>query len=376
MKILEHILLAPHTTFNIGGYAHFFCSPTNEDEVRQAVMFTKGKEAIDNVAASPMPFFVLGGGSNILVSDDGFSGLVIQMENKGIEMMEADGKRENGGAGFIVRAAAGENWDDLVQYAVSHGYSGLENLSAIPGTVGAASVQNIGAYGVEASQSISSVRAFDTVKMDFVQFSNADCHFGYRDSIFKHEKGRYIVTRVDFKLEKIDDGGRVNIEYKDLKEFFGKKAEGEKGDDGINGKKMPTPQEVRQAVIDIRSSKLPDLKMWGTAGSFFKNPVVSAEKYDELRKKYPGLPGFSGSDSQGAESKVKISLGWILDHICHAKGLMKGNVGAYEKQALVLVAKLGAGAHAKDVVALADELALKVKEAIGVDIEWEVEEVK
>jgi len=332
MKIDENIKLAPFTTFKIGGPADFFCSVTSEDDVREVVEFAHEKK---------IPFFVIGGGSNILISDKGFPGLVILNEMKGIAI-ESD----------VISAAAGESWDDFVGYTVSKGFSGLENLSSIPGTVGASAVQNLGAYGVTAGQFIHSVLVFDTREMKFVELSNADCGFEYRDSMFKHEKGRYVITRVDFKLEK---GGKVNIEYKDLKEYFAAK--------NINA---PSSAQVREAVISIRAGKLPDWKLWGTAGSFFKNPVVSAKEYVLLKEKYPGLPGFPE-----AEGKVKLALAWILDNICHAKGMMNGNVGTYEKQALVFVAK--PGATAAEVVELAQELMKRVKDATGVTIEGEVE---
>jgi len=332
MKISEHVILAPYTTFKIGGPADFFCSVTSEDDVCEAVEFAKKKK---------IPFFVIGGGSNILISDKGFPGLVILNEMKGIAI-----------EGDVISAAAGEFWDGFVEYTVSKGFSGLENLSSIPGTVGASAVQNLGAYGVTSGQLIYSVRALDTQTMKFVELSNVDCSFEYRDSMFKHEKGRYVITGVDFKLEK---GGKVNIEYKDLKEYFAAKK--------INA---PTPREVREAVISIRANKLPDWKLWGTAGSFFKNPVVSAEKYAALKEKYPDLPGFPEADG-----KVKLALAWILDNICHAKGMMNGNVGTYEKQALVFVAK--PGATAAEVVELAQELMKRVKDATGVTIEGEVE---
>jgi UDP-N-acetylmuramate dehydrogenase len=170
--------------------------------------------------------------------------------------------------------------------------------------------------------------------------------------MFKHEKGRYVIVRVDFKLEK---GGKANIEYKDLKEYFAAKK--------INA---PSSAEVREAVISIRAGKLPDWKLWGTAGSFFKNPVVSAQEYATLKNKYPDLPGFPE-----ANGKIKLALAWILDNICHAKGMMNGNVGTYEKQALVFVAK--PGATAAEVVELAQELMKRVKDATGVTIEGEVE---
>ena len=334
MKILQDVQLGKYTTFKIGGLAHFFCVVTNVEELKEAVSFAKEKN---------LPFFILGGGSNILISDEGFAGLVIKME--------IAGKMINGTISnnqFIVTAGAGENWDDFVGWTLENGFNGLENLSYIPGTVGAAPVQNIGAYGAEVGQFISSVRVFDTKEMKEVELTGRDCHFGYRNSLFKKEKGRYAITYVNFSLKK---DGKVNVEYKDLKEYFaGKNATG---------------SEVRNAVISIRKNKLPDWTVWGTAGSFFKNPVISKEKFDELKKLYPGLPGFPEGD------QIKIPLGWVLDNVCKAKGMMNGSVGTYQKQALVIVAK--SGATAKEVISFTQDLMKQVRDKIGVVVEAEVE---
>lgn len=337
MKLTEHVPLAPYTTFKIGGPARFFCTVTSGPGMIEAVTFAhKEKQRI----------LVLGGGSNILISDAGFPGVVIKNEilGKGIVPL--------GGGEFRVTAGAGEPWDELVQFAVEHGLYGIENLSAIPGTVGAAPVQNIGAYGTEAADSILSVRALDTKALEYVDLSREDCKFGYRDSIFKHKKGRYIIVQVDFKLSK---HGTPSIAYKDLREYFAAK-----------GDPHPSLQEVRDAVIAIRWKKLPDWKLWGTAGSFFKNPIISKAKYDKLAAEYPGLPGYAEPDG-----KMKVPLGWILDHVCKAKGHMVGNVGSYENQALVIVTK--PGATASDVVSHAMALIDSVREKTGIRIEAEVE---
>ena len=348
MKIQENIPLASYTTFKIGGPARFFCIVTSVDEVKSAVIFAK---------ENSVPFFVLGGGSNLLVSDTGFPGLVIKVEIKGIEIKEV-GNNEN----EIIRVGAGEMWDDLVEYTVKNGWNGLENLSAIPGTVGAAPVQNIGAYGTEVGYFISVVNVFDTKEMKEVTMLPRDCHFGYRNSTFKHEKGRYVITSVDFKLNK---DGKVSIEYRDLKEYFSKVST-----DRGNGE--VTPSQVRDAVIDIRWNKLPDWNKWGTAGSFFKNPVISKEKFDELKTKYPALPGFPEISIGGkSDGQMKIPLGWILDNVCKAKGVTSGGVGTYKNQALVIVTK--SGATAKEVVDFTQGLMKQVKEATGITVEAEVE---
>ncbi len=388
MLIKENIQLAEFTTFKIGGSAAFFCRASNEDELIEAVSFAKKKE---------LPIFVLGGGSNVLISDKGFQGLVIKMEIAGIkgqtvipakagiqgqtaeiESSDTLDSRMRGNDNTVtITVGAGELWDGLVDWAVERGLYGIENLSAIPGTVGATPVQNIGAYGAEAAHTISSVRALDTRSMEFVELSNADCGFAYRDSLFKRERGRYIITRVDFSLSK---NGNVNIDYKDLQDYFvGKKT--------IKGRSVakqpainptaqsanpahqsmrPTLKQVREAVIDVRSRKLPDWKLWGTAGSFFKNPIIDADRFKFLKAKYPDLPGFPEPDG-----RVKVSLGWVLDKVCDVKGLKMGKACVYEKQALVLVAV--PGASAAEVVSLSQELMRRVKDKTDLDIEGEVD---
>lgn len=332
MTIQENIPLAQYTTFKIGGPAKYFCVVTNEDELVEAIKFAKDKK---------IHWFVLGGGSNLLISDEGFHGLVIKIENRGITYIDD-----------LVTASAGEVWDDFVADTISHGFGGLENLSAIPGTVGATAVQNIGAYGSDVSNIIESVRVLDTTNLEFINMSNPDCSFDYRDSIFKHQKGRFVVVSITFKLEK---DKKVNIEYKDLAEYFSGK-----------NVKEPSILEVRNAVIEIRNNKLPDWKMWGTAGSFFKNPIVTIKEFNKLKKKYPDLPSFPES-----EDTVKIPLGWILDKICKLKGQSVGHVGVYEKQALVVVAK--PGASSAEVVELTRKMQEEVKKKTGIIIEAEVE---
>lgn len=336
MTIQENTPLAPYTTFKIGGPGRFFCRISNEAELVEAVKFAHDKK---------LSIFVIGGGSNILVNDRGFGGLVIKMEMRGMEKIANNNQ-------VIISVGAGEIWDDFVAYAVEQGLYGVENLSSIPGTVGASPVQNIGAYGMEVSQTICNVRALDTESMSFVELTNKECLFSYRDSLFKKNKGRYIVTRVDFVL---NQKGKVNTEYREVREYFANK-----------NVATPTLVEVREAVIDIRRRKLPDWKVWGTAGSFFKNPIISADQFAELAKKYPGIPGFPENDG-----RVKVSLGWILDKVCNVRGRRVGKAQVYEKQALVLVTE--PGATSEEVFALAKELMNCVKEKTGITIEGEVE---
>jgi UDP-N-acetylmuramate dehydrogenase len=331
MNIQENVSLAQYTTFKVGGPAKFFCLIKKEDELLEAVKFAEQNN---------LPVFIIGGGSNLLVSDSGYSGLVIKLDIKGIIFSSNK-----------VIACAGEDWDDFVQETLDKGFNGLENLSAIPGTVGASPVQNIGAYGVEVADFIEEVRVFDTKNHNFISVSNKDCQFAYRDSVFKHQKGRFVVVSVTFNLKQ---DGKTNLSYKDLEEYFDKK------------KTNPNPKEVREAVIEIRSKKLPDWKKWGTAGSFFKNPIIGIQKYVDLKQHYPDLPGFPDCDGN-----IKVSLAWILDKVCNAKNLAVGNAFVYEKQALVLVAK--PGASASDILELSRKIQDLVKEKTGIVIEAEVE---
>ena len=331
--IQENVPLSTYTTFKIGGQARFFVVCESVGDVAAAVEFAR-KQSV--------PFFVLGGGSNVLVSDAGFAGLVIKIEITGIEVADE-----------LVVAGAGESWDALVAYTVEQGLYGLENLSLIPGTVGAAPVQNIGAYGAEAKDTIEWVECFDSVAGVTKKLSAAECAFGYRDSIFKHEGKGLIITRVAFKLNK---DGQFSTGYKDLQEYF------------TTNKIEPTLASVRQAVIEIRTRKLPDLTKYGTAGSFFKNPTVAKVFYNELVKKYPKMPAFPVD-----EAWVKVPAGWILDNVCGYKGVTRGSVGVYQNQALVLV-NLGSGT-AREIDALAEEMIAKVMETTGIVLEREVESV-
>lgn len=338
MKIQEAVSLKQFTTFKIGGNARYFCLVQSVEEIVQAVAFAKEKK---------VPFFVLGGGSNILVSDYGFDGLVIKIEIKGITYSDINDREVE------VVVGAGENWDEFVQQTVEKDLFGLENLSAIPGTVGAAPVQNIGAYGTEVKACIKNVSTFNTQTGETKIFSHDECQFSYRNSFFKSEEGKkYIITHVTFVLNK---NATTDISYKDLRNFF-------------NEMKVlqPSLSEVRDAVIYIRKQKLPDLKIYGTAGSFFKNPIIPIIHYKKLLESYPGLPSYFVD-----EKNVKVPLAWILDTLCSYKGYKKGDIGVYQNQALVLINyKNGTADQIKD---LSKEMADCVKEKTEIDIQPEVE---
>ena len=338
MNIRENVSLKDLTTFHIGGNADYFVSVESLDELRKAVYFARERS---------VQVTVLGSGSNVLVSDNGVRGLVIHNTIRGIEFLH----REDGVT--IASVGAGVVWDDLVQRTVEEGLWGIENLSAIPGTVGATPVQNVGAYGTEVARVITAVDAYNTDTDTVRTFTQDDCHFGYRTSYFKSSEGKkYIITRVHFTLSHI---AHPQIAYKDLAHHF--------------GNTEPSLSEIRAAVCAIRSKKFPDWSVVGTAGSFFKNPTVSAEVFATLKIKYPELPGFIQSDGH-----VKIALGWILDKVCSLRGVCEHGVCAYEGQALVLVNKNNASAD--DVQKFAKKICDRVRAACDISVEWEVTMLK
>jgi UDP-N-acetylmuramate dehydrogenase len=336
MAPLENISLALHTTFGIGGPARYFTEATNVAELREACDFARSRK---------VPLFVLGGGSNILVSDAGFPGLVIKNEIRGLtETIKGDS--------ITIKVGAGESWDKFVGHCVEKGYWGPENLSLIPGSVGAAPVQNIGAYGREVKDIIESVSVFNSVTGEEERFSNEQCAFTYRDSVFKRETAKnLIITSVTFKVSL---SSKPNISYKDLTEYF-----------TLRRNVNPSIAEIRRAVIDIRTQKFPSLSVVGTAGSFWKNPIISAESFNKLKAIYPELPAHGT-----LAGTVKISLAWVLDNICKVKGYSKGTVRLFARQPLVLVAEKGS--KASDVLAFAKEIEVLVKDKTGIDIEKEV----
>lgn len=334
MEIEENIPLAPLTTFHIGGPARYFArvQSTNINDVREAFAFAKAKG---------LPVFVLGGGSNVLISDAGFDGLVIKIEITGVEWKE-------GGEKTLLIAGAGESWDALVQKAVEKNLWGVENLSGIPGTVGAAPIQNIGAYGAELKDTLAWVEVLDTNAGEIKTFTNSECAFAYRTSRFKKEPGRFAVLRVALSLSPIP---KPNISYRDLAAAFVQNPQ-------------PSLTEIRAAVLTIRAGKFPDLAYEGTAGSFFLNPVVSGDVAARLRDQSPEMPQFP------AEGGTKLSLAWILDNVLSLRGLKVGRARLFEKQPLVIVAEKNSSAN--DVKKLAEEVQRQVKEKIGIEIEKEV----
>jgi len=338
MHILEHIPLRDLTTFKVGGNARFFVSIRDEGEAKKAVLFAE-KHAL--------PLFVLGEGSNIVVSDEGFPGLVIKNEIKSFDVIK------NSSEFSIITIGAGENWDETVRRTTEAGLSGIENLSLIPGTVGATPVQNIGAYGVEVKDVIESVRAYDVRTHVTKDFANKECFFSYRNSLFKEEKGFFILS-VTFRLQK---GAKPNLEYKDIRERVELL--------GLDESEL-TPNKIRTLVSDIRKHKLPDWTVTPTAGSFFKNPELSPQSFLKLQKAYPELPGYPTESGL-----VKIPLAWIIEHVCNLKGLRVGGAQIFEKHALVIVAN--ESATARDVRELSLVVASSVLEKTGIVVENEVQ---
>lgn len=336
MRVLEEVSLAPYTTFGIGGPARWFVEATTEDEVLDAVQFAREHDA---------PLFVLGGGSNLLVSDDGFRGLVVHMALKGI--------KQNGG---IFSVAAGEEWDAFVTTAVAQNYAGIECLAGIPGSVGGTPVQNVGAYGQEVSGTIRSVRALDLEYGRFVDLSASECGFAYRRSIFNSiARGRYIVTRVEYALKL---NGSPVISYADLKQYF------------QNAAALPTLERVSIAVREIRHRKGmlivpgdPDCK---SAGSFFKNPVIARSHFERITAQINSatVPHYPAE-----EGHVKVPAAWLLDQAGFHKGYVMGRAGISSRHTLALINR--DGAFAKDIVALRDRIVEVVEEKFGIHLEPE-----
>jgi len=338
LNILEGVRLAPYTTFGIGGDAEYFAKANSEEELEALIAYGNERS---------LPITIIGGGSNILVNDDGVKGLVIKNCIPGIEY-------QSEGELVYATAGAGVEWDELVYDTVKQGYWGLENLSAIPGSVGATPVQNVGAYGVEVSDLIHSVRVYDKSASEFFSLNKEDCKFGYRDSIFKTVVGkRYVIVAVTYVLSSIP---APKLHYKDLQERF------------LNADKVPTLEEIRMAITDVRSKKFPDWRVVGTAGSFFKNPLVKSGEYLALTEKYFGMPGF-----KTANGMIKIPLGWILDKVCDLRGYREGSVGTYENQSLVIINHGGADSH--EVERFAKKISKKVFDKTNINIEWEVTKI-
>ncbi len=338
MDIQEDISLKVYNTFGIDAKARFFCEINSIAELKQALQL-KGYPNL----------FVLGGGSNMLITKD-LENLVLHINLKGIEVV-SENKDE-----AIIKVNAGENWHNMVLWTLDHDYGGLENLSLIPGNTGTAPIQNIGAYGVELKDTFVCCEAIEIATRELKTFSKDECQFGYRDSYFKNEGlGKYIITSVSFKLTKRNH--KLNVDYGAIVSELQQ-----------NGITNPGIKDVSNAVIAIRKSKLPDPKELGNSGSFFKNPVVDRQQFDNFTKLYPTAPFYKVS-----ENEFKIPAGWLIEQ-CGYKGKRFGDAGVHKNQALVLV-NYG-NASGADIIELAEKIIESVSQNFGITISPEVNIIK
>lgn len=335
MNILQNIPLKNYNTFGIDLSAKAFVEVFTEEDLNEVLSSTEGKNSKK---------LILGGGSNILLTKD-FDGLAIKISIPGIKIIEEDNDF------VLLKAGAGVNWNDLVNFCVGKNFGGVENLSLIPGTAGAAPIQNIGAYGQELKEVFYSLQGIFIENLEESIFNNGDCKFGYRDSIFKNElKGKFIITSIKLKLHKHP---KINLTYDAVKNEIEKLKLG-----------RVTIQDVSKIVCDIRMKKLPNPNEIGNAGSFFKNPEVNAKKFLELKKEFPDIIGHKIE-----EGKIKIAAGWLIEK-CGWKGKRFGNAGAHTNQSLVLV-NYG-NATGKEILELANEIENSVQNKFGITLHKEV----
>lgn len=334
LRVESNYSLLKYNTFGIDAYCDRFLEYDTTDELLSI---------IQSGELSRSKWMHLGGGSNVLFLNNNYNGTVLHSCIKGIEKV---GKENDN---IIVQVGAGVVWDEFVSWCVEHHLCGVENLSLIPGEVGAAPVQNIGAYGVEAKNSIHQVEAINIKSGESRVFTPAECEFGYRSSFFKRS-GEYIITRVVFALKQ-EEGYEFNISYGNIRNALTEAGE------------KPSVASVRKAVVSIRKAKLPDPLEIGSAGSFFKNPVVSTAKASELKREYEDMPIYE------AEGGVKIPAGWMIEK-CGWKGSTIGRAGVYAKQALVLINS--GGADGSEIWSLAQEIIASVKNRFGIELSPEV----
>ncbi len=335
LTIQSNVSLKAHNTFGIDVMAKYLVETTTESDIHTLLQLPNFQNT---------PKLILGGGSNLLFTQN-FDGLVVKLELKGIEVInETDDY-------VWVKAGAGENWHDLVMYCVERNYGGIENLSLIPGTVGAAPIQNIGAYGVELKDTFVSLEAIDLVTGEMSVFTRTDCNFGYRDSIFKREaKGKYIITKITLLLNKTPI---FKTDYGDIQKTLEQM-----------GVKELNIKAISNAVVKIRSGKLPNPTELGNAGSFFKNPEITQKLFLHLSSLYPDIPNYPTK-----YGFVKIPAAWLIEQ-CGWKGRRVGNVGVHYKQALVLV-NYGHG-EGTEIKRLADDIVVSVQEKFGIKLSQEV----
>jgi len=336
MQIENDVPLAPFTTIGIGGPARHFFRASTVDELRDAIAWAHARS---------LPLFLLGGGSNLLISDDGFDGLVIHLDLRGISVESEDA------TAVMVKVAAGEPWDAFVAFAVERGWAGIECLSGIPGSTGATPIQNVGAYGQDVSETIARVEALDRTTGLVTWFMNWDCRFGYRSSLFKnYERERYVVLSVTFRLR---PGAPATIRYPELQKALDE-----------HGVPLDDLAGVRDAVIAIRKRKGmvldptdPDTR---SDGSFFMNPVLTTAQYAAFAQRAPNAPHFPAGD------EVKLSAAWLIEHAGFHKGFTHGNVGLSSKHSLAIINR--GGGTAREVVELVELIQAAVRNQFGIDI--------
>jgi UDP-N-acetylmuramate dehydrogenase len=353
MTIQENVALAPLTTLQVGGAARYFAELKREDEVREAAQFAKSRE---------LPLFVLGGGSNLVVADSGWPGLVLKIAIGGITSPSTN---EAPGNAVLFSVGAGVNWDDFVAQAVVQNCAGVECLSGIPGSVGGTPVQNVGAYGQEVADTIESVRALDLKEDRIVVVPRPACGFRYRASIFSGtERGRYIILRVNYRLKR---GGAPSLKYADLQKHFA-----ECFPERIEEKTPPSLAETREAVRAIRRSKgmliVPGDDDCLSAGSFFKNPVLTEEQFKDLAAR-AASKGLDAPSYPALDAQRKVSAAWLVEHSGFAKGYAVGEAGISHKHALALINR--GDAKASDIVGLKDAIQHGVQKTWGILLEPE-----
>ena len=331
MRDFRNYSLKENNTFGIEAKCSRFIEFEDVDEAVEVAKILKGSDT---------PYIIIGGGSNLLLTKD-FDGVVVRSGIKGYTI--------NDDCRMV--CGSGEIWDDMVARSIEAGYYGMENLSLIPGDVGASAVQNIGAYGAEAKDVIESIEAVCIATGEVVTFRCEECGYGYRQSRFKHEwKDKFLITSVTYRLKKSFE---PHLEYGNIRAELGKK--------GIS---VPTAQQLRDTIIEIRNAKLPDPKVMCNAGSFFMNPIVDRKKYESLAEKYEGMPHYEIDADH-----VKIPAGWMIDQ-CGWKGKTLGRAGVHDKQALVLVNR--GGATGEEIVTLCETIRKDVNTKFGIDIHPEV----
>lgn len=333
VQVQSQVSLKPFNSFGVDVRAQFFAEAHSDADVREALDYAKSHE---------LPLLVIGGGSNLLLTAD-IQALVLRMATRGIRVLSDDGNR------VVIEAEAGEPWHAFVQHTLAEGFSGLENLSLIPGTVGAAPMQNIGAYGVEIKDVFAGLTALDRQSGELRDFSLQECNFAYRDSLFKQQPGRWLILRVRFNL---DRAAHLYLEYGPVRQRLSEQ-----------GIEQPTPTDVSRAICSIRSEKLPDPAVLGNAGSFFKNPLVPAAVVAQIKQQHPDVVAYAQPDGQ-----MKLAAGWLIER-AGWKGFREADAGVHKLQALVLV-NYGA-ATGLQLLDLAQRIQKDIAERFNVELEME-----